>query len=191
MGWTYESESPGHQEWHEGYFVPEFADGERGFGVSTDANADRIPVEEHDDGTFRYRPAGEVCGWRICCDCYLHANEGPTELWSSQQLWTRVASPLQQDPYTFRTYANDDAVTDPTFSDDIEEAAQKLWWIEHIAERDAIGALTGALALSRAAAAATDAAVAKARRTGLSWARIGSQLDMSSQAAHQRWSSAV
>ncbi|MGD9622304.1 MAG: hypothetical protein AB7G47_19955 [Mycolicibacterium sp.] len=191
MSWTYESESPGHEEWHEGYFVPEFADGERGFGVSVGADDTQIPVEDLGDGTFRYRQAGEVAGWRICCDCYLHANEGPTKLWVSQQLWTRVASPIQLDPKTFRLYAPDESVTDPTFTDDAEDAAEKLWWREHIEELDAFGALNGSLSLTRAAAAAMDAAVLKARGVGLSWAKIGASLDMTPQAAHQRWSGVI
>lgn len=187
MAWSYASDSPGHDEWHEGYFVPEFADGERGFGVSVAAGADRIPVEELEDGTFRYRLAAEVAGWRICCDCYLHANEGPTEMWVSQQFWTRVASPVQQDAKAFRIFAADDSVTDPTFADDVEAAAQDLWWCEHVAELDAIGALAGSVALSHAAASAMDDAVLKSRGVGLSWAKIGATLNMSPQAAHQRW----
>ena len=187
MGWAYERESFGDGEAHEGYFVPEFADGERGFGVKVDATAERIPVEELEDGTFRYRQAGEVIGWRICCDCYLRANEGPTELWASNQLWTRVASRMQQDPSTFRLYAPDESVVDPTFGEEVEEAGRALWQREHVDERDALGTIAGGVALQRAGADAVDAGVRKARNIGLSWAKIGATIGVSGQAAHQRW----
>jgi hypothetical protein len=184
MGWTYESEVVGHDEWHEGYLAPEFDNGDRGIGAWDD---ELSAVEQLDDGSYRSRPAGEVIGWRVVCDCYLHANQRRPNLWISQQLWTRVPSPLQHDPASFRIYVADDDVPDVMYTNDIEDVARDLWRREHIDDLAAAGAVAGAAASVRAAEQQLDVAVLKARDAGLSWAKIGAKVGITAQSAHQRW----
>jgi hypothetical protein len=188
MGWTYESETIGHDEWHEGYLVPEFEDGDRGIGTSgSGIPPGHIAVERRDDNSFRTRPAGEVIGWRVLCDCYLYPNSGRTKVWASEQLWTRVPSALQHDPTKFRIYAADQDVDDVGDTGETANAVVALWHREHIDDIDAAGAIKGAVAAVRAAEEDLDNAVLKARQAGLSWARIGDAANMSSQGAHERW----
>lgn len=97
------------------------------------------------------------------------ANSGRTKTWASQQLWTRVPSPLQHNPSAYRIYAADDDVD----------------------ELDAAGVIKGALAAVHAAEEQLDNAVLRARHAGLSWARIGDAANMSAQAAHERWATSA
>lgn len=193
MGWTYESDSPGHDEWHEGYIVPEFGNGDRGLPISgAGIPAGHIAVERLGDNTFRTRPAGEVIGWRVLCNCYLYPNSGCTKVWASEQLWKRVPSPLQHDPNAFRIYAPDDDVLDAGVDGaDLGDAAYRVWRSEHIDALDAAVAIKGAAAAVRAADDKLDQAVLNARRAGLSWAKIGDAANMSAQAAHERWAKRV
>jgi hypothetical protein len=191
MGWNYEADTAGNREWHEGYLVPEFADGERGAGTSGgDIPADQIAVALRDDGSYRTRPAGEVIGWRVVCGCYLRPNaDSPTE-WVSDQLWTRVPSRIQQDLTAFRLFAADDDVVDVSYADDVGSAARSMWRREHIDAIDAIAPIKAAVASIRTAHIALDAAVQNAREHGLSWAKIGAAAGITTQAAHERWAKA-
>src|ERR1700739_1026511 len=110
MGWTYESEFG--NEAHEGYVLPEFDNGERGVGWSGgDIPNGAIAVEMRPDGSFRARPAGEVIGWRVVCDCYQEGRSGH-ESWISSHLWIRVPSRVLQDLAAYKVYAVDDDVVD-------------------------------------------------------------------------------
>jgi hypothetical protein len=189
MGWNYEADTPGHDEWHEGYVLPEFADGQRGLGTSGgDIPDDQIAVEALDDGSYRTRPAGEVIGWRVVCDCYLRASAGRTEVWASDHLWTRVPSPMQHDPDALRIYADDGDVIDAGHGDDLEDAARRLWRRDHIEAIDAAAGIKAAVMAVRSAQHALDDGVRAARQRGLSWAKIGAAAGVSPQAAHERWS---
>jgi hypothetical protein len=191
MGWTYQSDTVGHDEWHEGYLASEFENGDRGIGVSgSGIPPGHIAVEHRDDGTYRCRPAGEVIGWRVLCDCYLYPNSGRTKVWASEQLWIRVPSALQHAPSVFRIYAADEDVDDVN-AGDAADAAVALWHREHIDELDAAGVIKGALATVHTAEDQLDGAVLRARQAGLSWARIGEAANMSAQGAHERWADRV
>jgi hypothetical protein len=188
MGWTYESDTPAHDEWHEGYMLPQFGGGELGRPIGgAGIPPGHIAVERADDGSWLTHPAGAVIGWRIVCDCTLSSYQHTPDRWVSEQLWTRVPSPVQHDPNTFRIYAADADVEDVAWADDVEPIARALWRREHIDERDAAGAISGALNAVRAAEDQLAQAVVRARRTGLSWARIGTAAGMSAQGAHERW----
>ncbi|GBE68250.1 hypothetical protein MFM001_47120 [Mycobacterium sp. MFM001] len=189
MGWIYDSSSPGNYEWHEGYVVPEFGDGERGLPMGgAGIPPGHIAVELLADNTFRSRPAGEVVGWRVLCDCYLYPNGERTKIWVSEQLWTRVPSPLLHDPTGFRVYVPDDDVLDAGVDgEDLGDAACRIWRREHIDALDAAGAIKAAAAGVRTAEDDLYQAVLNARRAGLSWAKIGEAANMSAQAAHERW----
>lgn len=192
MGWTYESDIPGEDECHEGYMLPEFAGGELGRPIrGTGIPPGHIAIERRDDGSWLTYPAGAVIGWRVVCDCYLYANQRTPDRWVSDQLWTRVPSPVQHDPGRFRLYAVDSDVEDISWDDDVEPAARALWRRDHIDEREAVGAISAAVSAVRAAEARLSETVLAGRRTGLSWARIGAAASMSAQAAHARWAQAT
>jgi hypothetical protein len=188
MGWNYESETG--NEWHEGYLVPEFEDGERGIGTTGgDIPADSIAVQMLPDASYRARPAGEVIGWRVHCDCYREGRSGH-ETWVSKQLWIRVPSTALQDLTARKLYAPDEDVVDVGHGgDDVEQAVREEWRAEHIDAIDAGAAIHDAMSAQRAADAQLDAAVEAARRKGLSWAKIGAAAGVSAQAAHERWAS--
>lgn len=200
MGWEYSTGDRG-SEWHEGYLVPEFEDGLRAFGISgSGVPPGHLAVDQYGDGTFGQeavrrhggqpefvtRPAGEVVGWRVTCNCYGAGDTMPTNRWFSQQLWTRVASPVRHDPDAFRIYAADEDILDVT-SGDASTAAHDVWWNEHVSDVDAAAAIGAALAAIRAGEEQLDEAVIRARRNRLSWAKIGAAAGMSAQAAHERW----
>jgi hypothetical protein len=200
MGWEYSTGDRG-SEWHEGYLVAEFEDGLRALGISgTGIPIGHLAVDQYGDGTFGHeavrrhggqpefatRPAGEVIGWRAMCNCYGTGDTMPTKHWVSQQLWTRVPSPLRHDPGAFRIYAADEDVLD-VISGDANTAAHDVWWNEHINDVDAEAAITTALAAIRAGEQQLDRAVMQARTRQLSWAKIGAAAGMSPQAAHERW----
>jgi hypothetical protein len=198
MGWEYSTGDRG-SEWHEGYLVAEFEDRKRALGISgTGIPPGHLAVDRYGDGSFgqeavrrhggdpafETRPAGEVIGWRIVCNCYMPGDTMPTKHWSSQQLWTRVASPARHDPYAFRIYAADDEIFDV---DATHSAAHDVWWREHISDIDAEAAIKTAIAAIRAGEQQLDDAVMRARQKRLSWAKIGAAAEMSAQAAHERW----
>ncbi|MFL0286896.1 hypothetical protein ACJH6J_24015 [Mycobacterium sp. SMC-18] len=201
MGWEY---APGGRsgEWHEGYLVAEFDDGQRAFGLfGIGIPAGHLAVDQYGDGTwgeeavrrhggrpeFQTRPAGEVIGWRVTCNCYQSGSEAPDHRWFSRQLWTRVPSPTRHDPKAFRIYAADEDVLD-VISGDANPAAHDVWWRDHISELDAAMAIRVAAEAVRAGEEQLDRAVASARRQNLTWAKIGAAAGMTGQAAHARWS---
>jgi len=181
----------------------EFDDGRRALGIlGTGVPAGHLAVDQYGDGTWGqeavrrhggqaarlFRPAGEVIGWRVVCNCYAAGDVIPSKRWSSQSIWTRVPSPVRHDPSAFRIYAADADVLDVIASDNVDSAGHTVWWNEHISDIDAEAEISAALAAIRSAEEQLDRAVLRARSKKLSWARIGEAAGMSGQAAHERWS---
>lgn len=200
MGWEHSLGDRG-SEWHEGYMAAEFDDGHRALGISGSGIPEgHLAVDRYGDGTFgqeavrrhggepefQTRPAGEVVGWRVVCNCYAAGDLMPSKHWFSQRLWTRVPSPVRHDPHAFRIYAADDDILD-VISGDAHTAGRAVWWDEHIGDIDAEADITAALAAIRAAEQQLDRAVLQARAKQLSWAKIGAAAEMSAQSAHERW----
>ena len=84
MGWEHSLGDRG-SEWHEGHMAAEFEDGYRALGIAAPAfrldispstsmataHSARKPVRRHGgEAAFQTRPAGDVIGWRIVCNCY-------------------------------------------------------------------------------------------------------------------------
>lgn len=179
----------------------EFDDGLRALGIGgTGIPPGHLAVDQYGDGTFgqeavrrhggdaafQTRPAGEVIGWRVVCNCYAAGHVMPSKRWFSQQLWTRVPSPVRHDPTAFRIYAADDDVLD-VISGDAHTAGRDVWWNEHISDIDAEAEIGAALAVIRTGEQQLDQAVLQARTKQMSWAKIGAAAGMSAQAAHERW----
>lgn len=201
MGWEHALGARG-SEWHEGYMAPEFDDGYRAFAIlGTGIPPGHLAVDQHGDGTwgqeavrrhggdaaFLTRPAGDVIGWRVVCNCYGPGDVMPSERWFSQQLWTRVPSPVRHAPNAFRIYAADDDLLDVISGDDVGSAGHAVWWDEHIGDIDAEAGIKAALEAIRAGEEQLDRAVFSARAKQLSWAKIGAAAGMSGQSAHERW----
>jgi hypothetical protein len=200
MGWEHSLGDRG-SEWHEGYMAAEFEDGYRALGIGgTGIPPGHLAVDQYRDGTFgqeavrrhdgdaafQIRPAGEVIGWRVVCNCYSPGDVMPTNRWVSQQLWARVPSPVRHDPNAFRIYAADDDVLD-VISGEAHMAGHAVWWNEHIGDIDAEAEISTALAAIRSGEEQLDRAVLQARAKRLSWAKIGAAAGMSAQSAHERW----
>lgn len=200
MGWEYSTGDRG-SEWHEGYLAAEFDDGRLALGIGgTGIPPGHLAVDRYGDGSFgqeavrrhggtpefETRPAGEVIGWRVACNCCPPGSSMPAERWLSQQFWTRVASPIRHDPNMFRIYAADEDVLD-VIGGDAYTAAHDVWQREHIDDIDAEAAIKTALSAIRAGEEQLDQAVVRARQNRLSWAKIGAAAQMSAQAAHERW----
>jgi hypothetical protein len=88
------------------------------------------------EAAFETRSAGDVIGWRVICNCYAPGDVMPTKRWFSQQLWTRVPSPVRHDPNAFRNYAADEDILD-VVSGDVYTAGRAIWSSEHISDIDA------------------------------------------------------
>ena len=179
----------------------EFEDGYRALGISgTGIPPGHLAVDQYGDGTFgqeavrrhggeaafRTRPAGDVIGWRIVCNCYAAGDAMPTKRWFSQQFWTRVPSPVRHDPKSLRIYAADEDVLD-VISSDAHTAGHDVWWNEHISDIDAEADIRAAVAAIRSGEQQLERAVLQARTRQLSWAKIGAAAEMSPQSAHERW----
>lgn len=200
MGWEH-SLSDRSGEWHEGFMAAEFEDGQRALGIlGTGIPPGHLAVDRYGDGTFgqeavrrhggdaafQTRPAGDVIGWRVMCNCYEPGDVVPSKRWFSQHLWTRVPSPVRHDPTAFRVYAADDDVLD-VIASDVHSAGHAVWWSEHISDIDAAADIRAAVAAIRSGEDQLDRAVLQARAKQLSWAKIGAAAEMSAQAAHERW----
>jgi hypothetical protein len=163
-----------------------------------------LAVDQYGDGTFgqeavrrhggeaafQTRPAGDVIGWRVVCNCYAPGDVMPSKRWFSQRLRTRVPSPVRHDPNAFRIYAADDDILD-VVSGDAHTAGHAVWWDEHISDIDAEADIRAALAAIRAGEQQLDWAVLQARAKQMSWAKIGAAAEMSAQSAHERWAQRV
>ena len=176
---------------HEGYLVPVFFDGERGAGTTGGGIPDDEVVSgrlvQAEDGTWTYptRPAREVTGWAVCCDCTMgdtvrHTTwVGPT--------FTRVASAELEDLAELRLFARDDEVASVAERPEVEEAVIDLWRSEHAFGADALAEVeTDAIAAAHARQR-LDAAVAIARHGGASWPEIGRAAGITGQSAQECW----
>lgn len=136
--------------------------------------------------SFRTRPAGDVTGWRVVCNCYASGDVMPSNRWFSQQFWTRVPSPVRHDPNAFRIYAANDDILD-VITGDAHTASHAIWSNEHINDIDAEAEIRAALMAIRSGEQQLDQAVLQARTKQLSWAKIVAAAEMSAQYAHERW----
>lgn len=181
---------------HEGYVVPEFADGVRGSGttgggvpvdqviVAMDYAGDPSRVAEAQPLT---RPAAETIGWRVMCDC--RDTEGrllsQDRRWASELL-VRVPSPALEDVDEGRLHAADEEV--PYIADGAhEESLRGRWLREHVDGRDALSRVESTTAQIRRAERERDAAVADARSAGATWDAVGRAAGMARQSAQGRW----
>jgi len=186
MGWTTEDGL------HEGYLVPQFVDGQRAVGVlGGGIPDDRVasgPEVQAADGSWAYpsRPAGEVTGWVICCDCRLPGSSFRYTTWVGP-VFTRVPSKALEDPKALRVYATDEDVVFVSDREDVHEVAHDLWRSEHAFGADALGEVEAAAQAAAAAKERLDAAVAIARASGASWEAIGRAAGMAKQSAQGRW----
>lgn len=194
MGWLFEAG----EHFHEGYLLPEFGDGTLGRAGTTGGPDGSVHVIiSFGDGSSesqvppywgrQTRPAAQITGWRIACDCH-HGSRQRTEQWVSPTRWVRVPSLALQDVAAGKIYASDDDVADVNIRADVEAAARTLLRREHLDGDIAIVEIQAARQEMANAQARLDAAVQAARAAGLSWAAIGDAAGMAGQSAHQRWS---
>lgn len=180
---------------HEGWLAPVFHDGQRGNGVSGGTiPRDHIAVgreTQAPDGTWHYpsRPAGEVTGWMVVCDCASGAmgvTPGPRSTWLGP-LFTRVPSAALEDLQARRVHADDKDVVDVFHREDVEAVVADLWRSEHLFTAGTLEDVAAAADAISAARARLDSAVAMARHGGASWADIGRAAGMTRQSAQERW----
>ena len=186
MGWIAEDGL------HEGYLVPQFGDGQRGAGVTGGGiPSDRVvigPEVQDSEGSWVYptRPAGEVTGWVVCCDCSSPTSFGPIRTWVGP-VFTRVPSKALEDVNAQKAFAVDEDVTGFSDREDVEEAALDLWRAEHAFSMDALDEVRAATAAAAATRERLDAAVTIARAAGAPWEAIGRSAGMPKQSAQGRW----
>lgn len=179
---------------HEGYVLPEFGDGVLGRGIwSGSVPADHVIVDvEYADepGTTRQerytsRPAAEVVGWRVMCDCRANLSSSAiTGTWTSDPI-VRVPSLALEDPSAGRIFVSDHDVfgVDDTY----HETFTDIWRREHVDGQSALNAITRARRAVTVAERDLDAAVEAARSAGESWEAIGRAAGITRQSAHARW----
>jgi hypothetical protein len=175
LGWISDDAS------HEGYLVPHFLDGQRAAAVTGGSiPEDQIAVGEgeidHDGAlAYRTRPAAEVVGWVVCCNCAagraMTTWTGPT--------FTRVPSPSLESIRARRVFAADDKVPYVGERPEVEDAARELWRLEHVFGTDAVGEVQAAAAAAAQSDLRLETAVALARHSGASWETIGRASGMS------------
>jgi len=175
---------------HEGYLAPMFGDGQRGHGITGGPDDEIVvgPELEGEDGSWIWptRPAGEVTGWVVCCDCNSSASYGPPSTWVGP-VFTRVPSKTQESLAARRIFAPDDDVAYAADRQDVHDAAVELWRSEHAFGVDALTEVQAAAGAAAQAKLRLDAAVALARHSGASWADIGRAAGMTRQSAQERW----
>lgn len=121
VGWTTEDGL------HESYLVPQFVDGQRAAGVTGGAIPDdRVasgPEVQATDGSWSYpsRPAGEVTGWVVCCECRLSDSFRYSTLIGP--VFTRAPSKAVEDLTALRVYATDEDVVFVADREDVDEVA--------------------------------------------------------------------
>jgi hypothetical protein len=113
MGWQFEAG----EHLHEGYLLPEFGDGTLGLSGTTGSPDGSVHVIiSFGDGSSEpqvpphwgreTRPAAEITGWRIVCDCYRYGSFQRTEQSVSPTRWVRVPSLALQDVAAGKIYAS-------------------------------------------------------------------------------------
>ncbi len=188
MGWLTEDGR------HEGYLAPMFGDGQRGHGTTGDTIPDdQVVVGDEvqgEDGSWTWptRPAGEVTGWVVSCDCNTKSSFGPASSWNGP-VFTRVPSKTLENLAARRIFAADDDVAYAAEREDVQDAAAGLWRAEHAFGTDALAEVEAAATAAAQAKLRLDAAAARARHSSASWADIGRAAGMTRQSAQERWRS--
>lgn len=179
---------------HEASLAPVFEDGAMSGGSTmTDADGVHRPdtsfeVVRTESGGEEHRLSAEVVGWVLVCDCYgREMSHGRHERWIDSQRWLRVPSRSLEDLARFRIFATDQEAPEPEERDEVEEAVLSRWRREHLTPLDVDDEIRAAMSARRAADAQLDAAVARARKVGRSWAKIGAAAGMTAQSANERW----
>lgn len=135
-------------------------------------------------------PSAEIVGWLLRCDCRRWDSSDPysseVSTWTDPIRWTRVPSVSLEDLTHHRVFASDDDVHADE-RPEVEEAVRTVWRREHLDPIDVDDEIRAAVTARRDADARLDAAVAKARRIGRSWAEIGAATGMTRQSANERW----
>ena len=171
---------------HEAALVAVFEDGTESHGSTMVDGVDYEIVEtgRHPDKD-RLRPKTEIVGWVLSCDCASRSSS-EVSTWTDPVRWTRVPLASLEDLARHQVFAPD---TDVHADErpEVAEAARAVWQREHLDPIDVDGELRAAVTARRDADAQLDAAVAKARRLGRSWAEIGAATGMARQSANERW----
>lgn len=177
---------------HEAWLAPVFHDGQRGYGVSGGTiPGDRVavgPEVEGRDGMWAYpsRPAGEVTGWVVVCECSIGASPATMSEWLGP-LFTRVPSTALENLEKRRIFAADQDVPEVFSRPDVEDGVAEVWRSEHVFLAGTLQDVTAAADAVSAARRRLDAAVGMARHGGASWADIGRSTGMTRQSAQERW----
>lgn len=182
MGWMHESDT----HLHEAALVAVFEDGAESLGSTMVDGVDYEVVEtgRHPDEDRR-RPSAEIVGWRLSCKCARRSGS-EVSTWTDPIQWTRVPSASLEDLARHRMFASDTDL-DVNVRPEVAAAAQAVWRREHLDPINADDEIRAAIYARRDADALLDAAVAKARRLGRSWADIGAATGMTRQSANERW----
>lgn len=179
---------------HEGYVLPEFIDGRRGNGTwSGSVPDDHVILDVEYVGEpgaitqerYTTRPAAEVVGWRVMCDCRANTRSSAiTNTWTSD-LIVRVPSKSLDDETLGRLFVPDEDMigVDDTYF----EMFTAIWRREHVDGESALNAITQARRAVTAAERDLDDAVEEARSAGESWEAIGRAAGITRQSAHSRW----
>lgn len=187
MGWIHETDT----HLHEAALVPIFENGAESLGSTMVDGVNYQIVEQglrpEDD---RLRPSAEIVGWLLRCNCFRRSSSDVSS-WTHPVQWTRVPSASLEDLARQRVFATDANVSDDHHRPEVSAAAQAVWLRDHldpVAIDDEVRAAAGA---RREAELRLDAAVARARRLGRSWADIGAAAGMTRQSANERWKDRV
>lgn len=106
--------------------------------------------------------------------------------WTDPVQWTRVPSVSLEDLARHQVFAPDTDL-DVNVRPEVAAAAQAVWRREHLDPINVDDEIRAAVNARRDADALLDAAVAKARQLGRSWADIGAATGMTRQSANERW----
>ncbi|KSU55664.1 hypothetical protein AS181_19980 [Gordonia sp. SGD-V-85] len=121
----------------------------------------------------------------MSCDCASRSSS-EVSTWTDPVQWTRVPSASLEDLARHHVFAPDTDL-DVNVRPEVAAAAQAVWRREHLEPIDIDDEIRAAVDARRDADAQLDAAVAKARRLGRSWADIGAATGMTRQSANGRW----
>ncbi|SDT93293.1 hypothetical protein [Gordonia westfalica] len=181
MGWTHESDT----HFHEAALVAVFEDGTESRGSTMVGGVDYELIDPGRRGKDGLRPSAEIAGWVLRCDC-ARRTSSDVSTWTDPVQWARVPSASLEDLVGHRVFAPDTDL-DVNVRPEVAEVARAVWRREHLDPIDVDYEIQAAADARRDADARLDAAVAKARRLGRSWADIGAAAGMTRQSANERW----
>ena len=182
MGWTHESDT----HLHEAALVAVFEDGAESHGSTmVDGVHYEIVEPARRRADDRLRPSAEIVGWLLRCHCD-RSNSSDGSSWTDPVQWARVPSASLDDLTRHQVFAPDTDL-DVNARPEVAVAAHAVWRREHLDPIDVEDEIRAAVAARRDADALLDAAVAKARSVGRSWADIGAATGMTRQSANERW----